>query len=427
MRPPMRPLPSTILTLLLRSSAVLALAVMLLRPATASSQETRVRIVDYDRKGDSAPARWVVGASPDLVIGAAHGSEEELLTNPLAAVRLSDGTIAIRDSSGRFFWIKYYDSAGRHLVTASRFGDGPFEFQIPVGVHPWPGDSILVVGEDRSFALFGPRGEPGRAGRIEASNVIPLTPLGSYLVDPLHLAFRKPVGPRGLPPPGVHRGRSGYLVWTWGDTVASTVWEPEEQPGYFERMPDREGVFFYPYPFAPQTAAAAGGGRLWIGVADVPRIRGYDGDGRLRVMIRFTDEAVKVQRTDRRRFRRAVLDRTSGWPSEKRFARYARYIEYPDAMPRFGGFEVDRLGKLWVERYAPPWAEGAWVWDVFDVAGRWIATAALPESLIPGCARDALMSYCDKILEIGSDYILMDVTDLLGVRRVMSFPLERSR
>lgn len=79
-----------------------------------------------------------------------------------------------------------------------------------------------------------------------------------------------------------------------------------------------------------------------------------------------------------------------------------------------------------MKRYELPWAESQQLWDVFDESGEWIATASFPSSVVPSCARHARLSPCDRILEIGNDYVLMGVGEYGDVRQVALYELRRN-
>lgn len=415
-------------TLVRRGAIVLRLALRLLAaplvPTGALTQDPPPVVRAYDRVAESAPARWAVDAAPSVLIGEVAGPEEYLLVNPLAAQRLSDGTLVIRDSNAGYFSLRYYDATGAHLTTVSRFGQGPFEFQYPRLVERTRGDSVFVLGQDGRFAVFGPRGGRVRDGRLDVQGLLPIRS-GATFVDETHMILTKSVGPR-IPPPGVQRYEALVLVWDLETSAVDTLGPVARAPSAYGEVPGRDAVYFYPYPFAPETSIVGGGGRIWIGRADLPEVRGYDAQGRLAAVVRFTDEPDGVGRGDRGRFRDQMLEGLSG-ETERRFAGYARSMEFPDAFPSFARLEVDRLGRLWVKRYEPPWAEGEQTWDVFGSDAEWVATVQVPAVVVPGCERSARRSPCDRLRDIGEEYVLVDLGDPRDVRRVGSFPIRPLR
>lgn len=364
-----------------------------------------VSVVELDHLPLPEPPDWQVERTANLSIGEADGPPERVLVFPVAAFATSAGGIVVRNSMNGLFEIRYYDEAGQHLATASRFGDGPFEFRYPLGLHLLPGDSVLVLGEDGRFAVFGPRGERVRAGRDGMESLLPLVS-GSLLIDPTHAAVTKIDPGQGLPE-GVYRGGAHQLAFDLESHTVDTVAFLLGSPGFYEPMTrgGMPGVHIFPYPLRPVTSAAAGGGLLWVGQADIPAIRGYAATGGLQVVIRFAFDPPETTREHRRRFREEMLRGQEGERATQ-LERYSVGMEFPAVLPYFDQLKVDREGNVWVKRYEPPWAEGPQYWDVFDQHGLHIATAALPGEILPACARQA-HAQCDRIQDIGSDYVLI--------------------
>ena len=104
---------------------------------------------------------------PSVSLGSIEGGNGDLFVNVLLGTQLSDGTLVIRNSNRGIFELRYFHPHGEHLATASRWGQGPYGVQVPAGAFRTGGDSILVVGRDGRYAVFGPRGERVRDGRFQ--------------------------------------------------------------------------------------------------------------------------------------------------------------------------------------------------------------------------------------------------------------------
>jgi hypothetical protein len=372
------------------------------------------------RPATGQPVTWTVEPVPSVSIGTVDGADGDILVNPVAATALSDGTVVVRNSTRGTFEIRYFDERGRHQRTASRWGRGPYEFEFPLGMHRIDGDSILVVGEDGRFAVFGPRGDRVREGRLGLLPLLPL--LTSSAIDSGHLALLKP-NAGGMPEPGTRR-----------DTTRVFVYDLVKQVGRpFEMLLGREahyqamdgGVAIYPVPFGRSAHLAAGGGMLWIGDNAEPVIRGYrPGDSGPVVEVATPFEAHPVSESDRSRMRDAYSSSFAG-PLQTRWARYARSMEFPEDTPSFGTLETDRLGNLWIQEYEPPWAQGPQRWAVFSPDGVQMAEVSVPESALPDCSR-RMPFPCgpkDGIYEIGTDYLLVPQEDEWGVRYVRRYEI----
>ena len=99
-------------------------------------------------------------------------------------------------------------------------------------------------------------------------------------------------------------------------------------------------------------------------------------------------------------------------------------LGFPDSMPRFHRFMVDRVGNLWVPRYEPIWSTEDRDWRVYDSEGVWLTTVTMPFELLADCERRREKDTClMSVLEIGEDYMLIDHRDDLGVTRVRKYRL----
>lgn len=104
----------------------------------------------------STTSRWRLASQPTLVIGH-EGDPRYEFHEPQQAISLSDGRIVVSNARSE---LRYYDAAGRYLVTAGRKGPGPNEFRNLVAVVRLPGDSVAandLEGTPRML-VFGPDG-----------------------------------------------------------------------------------------------------------------------------------------------------------------------------------------------------------------------------------------------------------------------------
>jgi len=340
-----------------------------------------------------ADATWRIAASPEVTIGQVDGPEEYLLTTVREGLLLDDGTIVVRNSIRDLFELRYYDGSGRYLATASRWGQGPFEFRRVLSVMHLPSDSVLVLGQDWRYSVFGSRGERIREGRFDGALTLGLN---HDLIDGTHLGVEAVV----LTPiqgSGPERSQRAYVIRDFAgatDTVA--IVDAERMYVDRDSQPNQGGNA----PFSPTALSAAGAGVFWLGSTDIPEIHGYDVDGRRVSTIRLETVPTPVSRADRNRW----LDEISA--RNPRGLRGAEELGFPDALPFWGGLEVDREGNVWVLRYDMPWAEGPQYWDVFNQRGVPVATVAVPQEVAPRC-RVGLLTCRLGILDIGVDYLLV--------------------
>jgi hypothetical protein len=345
------------------------------------------------------------------------GPEEYLLMNPLNAMHLENGNTVIQDSYKNVFNLHYYDSAGTHLVNASRWGEGPWEFHYLSGLHRLPGDSLFALGETGRFAVFGPGGERVREGRLPIQTHLPV--LRSFMAGADEILLERPVLPEtsGLPQTGISRGKAHYLRHSISSSATDTLGTMLPEPAFFQNMGNRAAVF--PVPFAPSAQVAACWDYFWLGQSDIPEIYGFHAADGLTTILRLEDPRRRVTRRDRQAYEKRLMEGLSG-DRLREHERYARRMEYPETMPSFGMLEGDLSGNLWVQRYTPPRSDEEEVWDVFDSSGKRLATVTVPPEVYPACARR--MKYpCDWIREIGPDYLLVDQGTRGDIRQVVRY------
>jgi len=368
-----------------------------------------------DPRGQQDLEEWTIVPNPEVTLGMLDGPEEHLLTAVQSGTVLSTGVIVLAEGNRSFVEIRYFDSSGEFVASASGQGDGPGEFRLLLSVIRLPGDSILALGLDQRFAIFDAAGTLARTGRLS----LPAVPM-----DYLHLGNRAIALSTSIPGPtpveGFHGGSRQVLVTDLDDPEDYHAAGPPVSAGRVYV----EGGYFYPVPFGMESYAAAGGGRVWIGRSDRSEVRGYDQSGELSLVVPHTWPRRDIGRADRRRYREARLSGKSG----DRLRAVERYLSggsFPAQMPAFNGLEVDATGNLWVLKYSPVGSHVDQEWKIFDSQGRARARLTIPQNLLSQCAFDWATSPCDHILEIGTDYILLKHIDPLGVQRIHKYPIEK--
>lgn len=91
-----------------------------------------VRIVESPAPTWGRALPWTVSAEPIVTIGTVEGDAAYQLHRVGAALRLSDGRIVVANNGSSD--LRYYDSAGRHVRTVGRRGEGPGEFSMLSGM-----------------------------------------------------------------------------------------------------------------------------------------------------------------------------------------------------------------------------------------------------------------------------------------------------
>ncbi|HEX9563622.1 MAG TPA: hypothetical protein VF981_06615 [Gemmatimonadaceae bacterium] len=184
-------------------------------PAAPSVQDTHLRATGVTVMRTALVsllvtlAPLVAGAQELRSTGADTACGCRIVLQKLAQLGRAEDTIAIlgsstvaRDSRGRFYvggilpyaGVAVFDSAGRHLATMGRAGNGPGELSRVRYVRTIAGDTLLVH-DDHRMTVFDPTGAYLRAALLPAGpRAFRFTPLGDGQVVlnnyfPTHAAF----------------------------------------------------------------------------------------------------------------------------------------------------------------------------------------------------------------------------------------------
>ncbi len=365
-----------------------------------------------------ATPRWRLDPVPEVSIGMADGPEEYLLYRVLDATILTDGTIVAGMYSRELFELRYYDRDGTYITSAGRYGGGPFEVG-PLGflsLERLSGDSIMVVGRDPRYSVFGPRGESVREGRLTLTH----GHIPSNLVDDGHLGlWFEPATVKNLRTPQPSVGEFSFFIYDLADGTTEAVGSKR-----YRRSPFHDTGLLLRLPFEPLVYWVAAGGRFWFGNSGEAEIRGVSpGGGEETAVISLGWSPRKVRREDERTWKRLDLRKARKETDRGHYAAHHRRLDFPENIPLFQDLSVDALGNVWVLRYELPWSEEDYSWEVFDPGGAKVAEASIPFEVLGDWLRAQRAIMFSPIKEIGEDYVLIRQIDELGVERVSRFRL----
>lgn len=170
-----------------------------------------------------------------------------------------------------------------------------------------------------------------------------------------------------------------------------------------------------PHPFGKSTTVRMGAGGVYVGTADSFAIDLITASGERRTFGRG-HAATPLSRQMREQWVDAYLRAAPPElrPSLRRSLLHSEYSEWiPDVAPAYTGFQIDRLGFVWVSPHVigDPGSGASTEWSVFDPGGELVATVIVPGDFQP--------------TEIGGDYLLGVSTDAMGVERVERHTLIR--
>jgi hypothetical protein len=355
--------------------------------ATVATDSAGITIVANDIPQTGSVCE--VSAEPDVAIGAVEAGEAYELYRVFGASQLSDGRIVLVNQSSHE--LRFYDGAGRHLMSSGRGGRGPGEFQNAFQLWVLPGDTIHV-GDYRpwQFHVFAPDGRWVRTvrPRPEYGNppgVIEVLDDGRSL-----LAVRPSIsaGPNWsvrhltvvmhAPDGSVLDTIGSYENGRWGTVSGSTL-----------------GL----YPLFESFARIDASGRtLLIAHSSEAQYAVHEADAAvvLTRIVRWNagTRAITTQDIDAER-RRLAEPYTDMDPSRRReLVDPLISTERPvaDRFPAFVSLRLARDGRVWIRDFVRPTEAPEQRWLVFDVSGTFACRAVLPEEA--------------EVLELGADYVL---------------------
>jgi len=192
-----------------RSLPLLALAACVAGDAPGAGHtvvdSAGIRIVESFSPAWGEPGRGIE-PEPFLRIGEADAEGPYQVGIVADAALLSDGHIAVAESQAAE--LRIFDGEGRHVRTLGRKGEGPGEFQVPMSIFEYPGDSIAVFDAALYRTTIFPRasGDPRTLPSIDLGHFYVFGMLGSG-------AFLFTT------PSGRHYGGRPGLQWDSSDVV----------------------------------------------------------------------------------------------------------------------------------------------------------------------------------------------------------------
>jgi hypothetical protein len=380
--------------------------------AAAVRDSAGIAIVENDL--DSASLRiWQIPDSPLVDIGGDE-SGPGALQQVRAAIWNADGTILVGDGATRE--IRRFDSAGRHLESWGRDGDGPGEFRSVLRIWPVSPDSVGI--HDIVLRRITVLSRTGLPGRTMSLRTLP----HAYTIQPLSgnrilLGFL-PMDTSGATSGPTTRATLTITVSGLDSLRLDTILDLPA----FETYPvlGREGGVTFPGQSTPifgkGTVVRADGSRILAATNDAYEIAEYDPRGGLQRLIRVRVPARPVTGADHDAYLAQELESIDlfnpGAPEPLREQWRAALGEQRVAshFPFIDDLLAAEDGSLWAESYR-------WRRDeprrylVFDGDGRLMARAEMPASARPLAIRG------DRILAVWRDADDIEHVRIYPVRR----------
>ena len=353
---------------------------------------------EYKGQDAESPAHAFLSADPTWAVGRADGPEAEVFSRISGARRLRDGSV-VAGVEG-FHEIRKFGPGGAHRWTAGRRGEGPGEFerlQLLRGC-----SRERVVAYDRTnfrVTEFTQEGERAATWQLPAGEGAPYEVncapdgrivyfvWGEFPSEPGIVRWQVPIS-------WVSRGMGSAQL------IRDEVSGPErvlDDGGYWDRPWSRRLVF---------------GGTdqgVWIGTSDdyMLELVGWDGtvldtlawSGRDRTVTQADIDQLQDEFTEGNDEEAKARFLRESWPD------YERVL--PSSVPAYSHLLVLDDGTLWIGQ----WDGIMWLprlpghpgkrWDVFDPSGKRVRQVTIPSNM--------------RLLDAGDDWVLVVVTDSLGV------------
>lgn len=360
-----------------------------------------VRLVENRQPLLDSTRSWRVGSGPVLAIGGEDGDSSAMLLQPVGAMRQGNGTIVVADVGA--LNLKYYDgSTGALTRTSGRKGRGPGEFEYfgylwacggdsafvedygKRAVTVWAGDGTLV----RSFALRGPNADQSFSTACNRR--------GDLLSSGWGDLRKQATGPSRPRVPVWFNTASGELAASLGVFPGTEMFGRVDE-GYARRL-------------GRWLRVAMGDSLGWVAPNENGDVRGYDTQGRLRVIVRQHVEEPAITGADRAWFDSLALDSAVTARERRAVQRELEEDDYPEYPPPVSAMVADVGGNVWVQPH-PRAASPNPAWRVYRGDGVWLCTVVLPPYV--------------HVLEIGDDYVLGLSTGDSGGRDVRVYALNK--
>jgi hypothetical protein len=329
----------------------------------------------YSPSSKAQVPEWRLSQRPVLQIGAVDADSLYLMHSITDLIRFSNGGLAVADRNG----LRLYSPEGRFQRTAAQAGRGPGEYST-IGQLLLKGDSILLWDPARRNRLI--YGPDGRYLRQERVNVDFLDSDGSrrfvsfefsWLASPQVMLSR-------IQPAHDHQiGRLERLPqhFLLAELSTGRVHELGVYPGQVA-IPLAE-VDFLDHawqPYTPDSYAAVGRDRIYIGDSGGLDIDVYTSSGERLRSIRLSREPRPVGRRQIEAAKERYLAAVPG-AQRQRAERTWSKAPLPEVLPYYGGLFVDAAGRLWIADYTVE-PERPSRWTILGTDGRELATVQLP-------------------------------------------------
>ena len=398
---------------------------------TPDPREGAGPVVETETIGDTTVVRTVSGSVwrgqaalvPEVSIAKTDGPEEYLFGTVGAITVDDDHNVYVLDGQARH--VRVYDSAGTYVATLGRRGEGPGEFQVPIGIAISNSRVLVRDPANARVQLFHLETWEADEWRYGPSDVFMNSPLYTDDQGRIYVDITSDEEQR-------------FIVMDPDGAHIDTILAPDAPPDFdeaqyrLEASAENNGRLVSvgaTVPFSPGWYwSVHPNGHFLSGLSTAYRIHLKQDSGVLRIEKAHTPVAVSDEERDHHR--QPIVDRMrrfdAGWNWDG--------PGIPDHKPPFRGIRAGTDGRIWVrlwtegrrvpnEEHDPSNPESApytWVqpvrYDVFEADGTYLGTVDMPEGLSP---------WAPPVF--GRSFVWAVERDDLGVERVRRYRLALPR
>jgi hypothetical protein len=346
------------------------------------------------------PAPWVLGETPEWIIGELEGDPEYLLSRVVGAMTLPGAEVVIGD--GDLNELRFYNQHGKWTRTLGGTGEGPGEFEYLRGLGRCHPDGFVA------FDMHWQR--------------------NAYLMDGTFVDKTVMKLPSGVTPYNLACDEDGnFLILGWGRAVGSGpiigFFQTHDRlllasddgvvkTDFGERLvSERIGTEggSRPHPAGRATRFVLEDDQAFVGSGEEFQVEVWDLSGTLRTLLRGPNLRLEVTDSVKEEFLRGRLAQASESQHAALRSSLADW-EWPDRLPAFTDLKVGPMGIVWAKRYSPN-PDAPETWSLID-----------PEKAYLG---DLELGPRRSLLDVGLDHVLVLSRDALDVERVERVPLDR--
>ena len=316
----------------------------------------------------------VTEAHVDLQFGSLEGEDPNFAFVDIRGIQASsDGNVYVLDFQAAE--VRVFDSAGRHLRTIVRRGEGPGEIGDANGIF-LSGDTLLWINDHSQWTIIGvdPYGEEIRRfdKPVMSYGYIwngVFDNLGRYWRETYHLEAE----PRYPPPTGMNSvtGWRYYKSYDLASGAIDSVYVGEVSRRFYAYTTGTRGWSLdIPFEAFENTVVNPSGG-FWGAHSASYRVARTGEGGDTLVVIEAGVAVQRVTNEDRSAYIDGIVEDT---PELRRAAEEVAAL-MPDTKPMLQGLFVDDQGRLWVERVTPEDAPD--FYDLYSQDGDYLGSVRL--------------------------------------------------